>query len=246
MAAHPSLQHQSHRPWPIPSRPWLLRQTWHDLLFLHWAAPAAILRPLLPGALQLEEFAGTAWVAVTPFWMSDIGFRNWPALPVLSRFDELNVRTYVRFGGRSGVWFFSLDAGSRLAVWAARRLYRLPYLHARMRHQHVGEELSYHSERRAGAGFGARYGPIGPVTPSRPGSIEHWLTERYCLYAPRPSGGLYRADIHHAPWPLQAAAATLDRNDMLELNGIEAGGPPSLLHFSRKLEVIIWSPERVA
>jgi hypothetical protein len=246
VAAHPSLQHQSHRPWPIPSRPWLLRQTWHDLLFLHWAVPAETLRPLLPGALQVDEFAGSAWVAVTPFWMSEIGFRNWPSPAALSRFDELNVRTYVSFGGRSGVWFFSLDAGSRLGVWGARWLYRLPYVHARMQHQLLGEEVLYHSERNPGIGFRARYGPIGPVTPSCPGSLEHWLTERYCLYAPRPSGGLYRADIHHAPWPLQAAAATIDRNEMLALHGIPASGPPRLLHFSRRLEVIVWSPERVA
>ncbi len=246
MATHSSLQHQSHRPWPLPARPWLLRQTWHDLLFLHWPVPAVILQPLLPAALQVEEFAGTAWLAVTPFWMSDIGIRNWPTPPMLSRFDELNVRTYVRFGGRSGVWFFSLDAGSRLAVWGARWLYRLPYVYARMRHRPAGDDVHYDSERSVGAGFRARYGPTGPVNPSRPGSVEHWLTERYCLYAPRPSGGLYRADIHHVPWPLQPAAATIARNDMLELHGIPQSGPPELLHFSRRLEVIVWPPERVA
>ena len=246
MATHSSLQHQAHRPWPLPARPWLLRQTWHDLLFLHWPVPAVILQPLLPAALQVEEFAGTAWLAVTPFWMSDIGIRNWPTPPMLSRFDELNVRTYVRFGGRSGVWFFSLDAGSRLAVWGARWLYRLPYVYARMRHRPAGDDVLYDSERSVGAGFRARYGPTGPVNPSRPGSVEHWLTERYCLYAPRPSGGLYRADIHHVPWPLQPAAATIARNDMFELHGIPQSGPPELLHFSRRLEVIVWPPERVA
>jgi uncharacterized protein YqjF (DUF2071 family) len=246
LATHLSLQHQSHRPWPLPTRPWLLRQTWHDLLFLHWPVPAAVLQPLVPAALQVEEFAGTAWLAVTPFWMSDIGVRNWPSPPMLARFDELNVRTYVSFGGRSGVWFFSLDAGSRLAVWGARWLYRLPYVYARMRHQIAGDDVFYHSERSAGAGFRARYGPIGPVNPSRPGSVEHWLTERYCLYAPRPSGGLYRADIHHVPWPLQPAGATIARNDLLELHGIPQSGPPKLLHFSRRLEVIVWAPRRVA
>lgn len=177
--------------------------------------------------------------------MSDIGVRAWPKLPFLSRFDELNVRTYVRFADRPGVWFFSLDAGRRLGVWGGRWLYRLPYVHARMRHCRQAEEIAYQSERKLGAGFAARYGPIGPVTPSRPGSIEHWLTERYCLYAQKGSGALFRADIHHAPWPLQPAAVTIQRNDMLGVHGIELNGAPALMHFSRRLEVIVWARERV-
>jgi uncharacterized protein YqjF (DUF2071 family) len=243
--AHPSLQHQAHRPWPLSSRSWLLRQTWHDLLFLHWPLPAAALRPLVPAPLSIDEFAGTAWAAVTPFWMSDIAIRNWPALPLLSRFDELNVRTYVRLADRPGVWFFSLDAGRCLGVWGARLLYGLPYVHARMHHRHDAEEIAYRSERKQGAGFVARYGPVGPITPSRPGSLEHWLTERYCLYAPRASGGLYRADIHHVPWPLQPASVTIHRNDMLGVHRIPIDRAPSLVHFSRKLEVIVWPRERV-
>jgi uncharacterized protein len=241
---HPSLQHQAHRPWALPSRSWLLRQTWHDLLFLHWPVPAAMLRPLIPRSLSVEEFSGTAWVAVTPFWMSGISVRQWPPFPLLSRFEELNVRTYVSFADRPGVWFFSLDAASRLAVWGARLLYGLPYMHARMEQHREGEEVAYQSERKGGTCFSARYGPIGPCTPSPRGSLEHWLTERYCLYA-QASGELYRAEIHHAPWPLQPAAATIHRNDLLGVNGITNSGPPALLHFSRKLDVIVWSRERV-
>jgi uncharacterized protein len=244
--AHHSLRYQTHRPWPLPSRSWFLRQTWHDLLFLHWPVPAAELRPLIPARLSIEEFSGTAWVAVTPFWMSDIAIRNWPALPLLSRFDELNVRTYVSFAGRPGVWFLSLDAGRRLGVWGGRRLYGLPYVHARMQHRTEGEQVSYHSERTRGARFAARYGPIGPVSPSQPGSLEHWLTERYCLYAQPGSGGLYRAEIHHVPWPLQPAAGAIQHNDMLGVHHIGVGDRPALVHFSRELNVIVWSRERVA
>ena len=241
---HPALAEQAHRPWPVPQRPWLLRQTWHDLLFLHWPVPAAELRPLVPEPLAIDEHQGSAWVAVTPFWMSGIGVREWPRLPVASQFDELNVRTYVRFGDRPGVWFFSLDAGSRLGVMAARILYGLPYGYARMRHLHRGEEIIYRSERSSKAGFAARYGPVGPVTPAEPGTPEHWLTERYCLYVRRESG-LYRAEIHHAPWPLQPARAALNRNDMLRVNHIAVEEAPALLHFSRRLDVVVWSLERV-
>lgn len=245
MASHPALEHLAHRPWPIPSRPWALRQTWHDLLFAHWPVPAAALRPLIPRALTLQQFSGTAWLAVTPFWMSGVGFRRWPAVPGISRFAELNLRTYVTLEERPGVWFFSLDAGSRLAVLAARRLYGLPYLHARMWHRLQEDEIVYHSQRADGTCFDARYGPMGPAGTSRPGSPEYWLTERYCLYAQSRSGHLYRAEIHHAPWPLQPAQAVIARNDLPRVHGIEVGGPPALLHFSRKLEVVIWPRERV-
>jgi uncharacterized protein YqjF (DUF2071 family) len=242
---HPSLVSVKHRPWPLPSRPWAIRQTWHDLLFLHWPVASERLRPLVPQPLAIEEHSGSAWVAVTPFWMSGVAFRNLPPLPVLSRFEELNVRTYVSFGGRPGVWFFSLDADSLVAVQAARLLYRLPYVFARMSHRRAGDQVSYRSSRQDGTGFAARYGPTGPVEGSRPGTLPHWLTERYCLYAKRGAGPLHRAEIHHEPWPLQPASAELERNDLLAVHGIEAGGSPALLHFSRRLEVVVWPLERV-
>jgi len=246
VASHPSLAHQGHRPWPIPSRPWALRQTWHDLLFAHWTVPADALRPLIPPALTLQEFSGTAWLAMTPFWMSGIGFRGLPAMPGVSRFDELNVRTYVTFADRPGVWFFSLDAGNRLAVRTARWLYGLPYVSARMWHHAEGDELVYHSERADGTRFDARYGPVGPVVTNRAGSAEYWLTERYCLYAQGSSGRLYRAEIHHEPWSLQPAQAAISRNDLPRVHGIELGGPPALLHFSRRLEVVVWPRQRLS
>jgi uncharacterized protein YqjF (DUF2071 family) len=241
---HPSLQHLSHRPWPIPERSWALRQVWHDLLFLHWPVPAASLRARIPPGLELQEFSGTAWLAVTPFWMSGVGFRHWLFPPGASRFGELNVRTYVNFEDRPGVWFFSLDAGSRLGVLGGRWLYGLPYIHAHIRWERSGEAIRYDSTRRDGTGFAARYGPTGPVAASVPGSLEHWLTERYCLYAQRRSAGLWRAEIHHRPWPLQSAAAVISRNDLRPAHRIAVEGPP-LLHFSRELEVVVWSLERV-
>lgn len=229
----------------VPDRAWLIRQTWHDLLFLHWPVPALALRGRIPSTLQLDEYAGSAWVAVTPFWMSGIRFRHAPPLPIASRFDELNVRTYVRRGERegAGVWFFSLDAGSRLAVLGARWLYRLPYVYARMKHSTEGEVVRYESERLDGTRFAARYQPTGPAALSQPGSLEYFLTERYCLYVTDRAGVLYRASIDHVPWPLQPAAVALARNDMLRVHGIPVEGPPATAHFARRLEVVVWSPE---
>jgi uncharacterized protein YqjF (DUF2071 family) len=220
------------------------RQTWHELGFLHWRVEAARLRSLIPFGLTLEEFDGSAWVAVTPFWMSGVTLRGMPALPFLSRFAELNTRTYVARDGISGVWFFSLDAASRLAVLAARALFHLPYHFARMSHQTIDGVVHYRSHRPGGPHFEARYAPKGPKSLSQPGTVEHWLTERYCLYASR-AGRLYRAPIQHVPWPLQVGEAEIEGNQMLTGQGIPVGGPPQLVHYAERLEVLIGSPVRV-
>jgi uncharacterized protein YqjF (DUF2071 family) len=242
----PTLPPADHRPWPLPSRPWWGEQVWHSLGFLHWPVPAATLKPLIPPGLELDEYDGTAWAAVTPFWMSGVTLRRIPPVPILSRFPELNTRTYVTRDGIPGVWFFSLDAGSYPAVLAARSLFHLPYHYARMHHRTEHGRIFYRSQRANGPGFEGSYWPRGPVTGSRPGSLEHWLTERYCLYARDDDETLYRAEIHHAPWPLQVAEADVERNDLLAAAGIPVGGPPALVHFSSRLEVMIWPAVPVA
>jgi len=242
--SHPAFRRVDHRPWPVPARPWRWRQTWHQLVFLHWPVASASLRPLVPPKLTIEEFEGTAWVAVTPFWISGATLRQVPPIPVVSRFPELNVRTYVTLDRRPGVWFFSLDAGSMLAVLAARQLFRLAYFHARMSHRSEGRRVFFRSERPNGPAFLGHYEPGGATFESRPGSLEHWLTERYCLYAQR-SGKLFRAEIHHLPWPLQPALVRLERNEMLTGQGIPVEGLPAQIHFAGRLEVVIWPLEPV-
>lgn len=241
---HPSLEETAHRPWPLPVRPWIGEQVWNDLAFLHWPVSPAVLRPLVPEPLAIDTFEGRAWVAVTPFRMSGVTLRGWPALPGISTFPELNVRTYVRLGDRPGVWFWSLDAGSALAVWTARLAYHLPYVRARMRVRREGSRIAYASERPSGARFEAAYEPTGATFRSASGSLEHWLTERYCLYARSAEGALYRAEIHHAPWPLQPARAEIRRNDLLAANRLPVTGEPALVHFAGRLEVVVWLPVR--
>jgi uncharacterized protein len=243
-----------HRPWPRPAGPWVMRQTWHDLLFAHWPVPAAKLRAALSPdpatGLALDTFDGAAWVGVVPFRMSGVRPRGLPPLPRLSAFPELNVRTYVTLGDRPGVWFFSLDAGNALAVRIARRWFHLPYFAARMACEGEGGGLRYASERaHAGAPparFLARYAPAGAVAPSRPGTLEHWLTERYCLYAyDARAGRLLRGEIHHARWPLQPAEAEIEACAMTAGHGFELPDAAPLLHFARRLDVIVWSPYAV-
>ena len=235
-----------------------MRQTWHDLLFAHWPAPVEALRPLVPPDLTIDTFDGRAWLGVVPFRMSDIGARRLPALPWLSAFPELNVRTYVVAQDRPGVWFFSLDAGNPVAVEAARRVYHLPYFNARMRVRSVPltfnvtspfDWIDYASTRThrgaPPASFAALYRPIGAVYQAQPGTLEHWLTERYCLYAADRAGRLYRGEIHHAQWPLQPGEGEITTNTMASASGVPLPDTPPLLHFARRLDVVVWPLRRM-
>jgi len=237
---HPALKSVAHRPWPLPAGPWVMAQTWHDLLFAHWPVETQAVRRLVPAELPLDAFEGHAWVGVIPFHMSGIRGRGLPPLPGLSRFPELNVRTYVTLDGKPGVYFFSLDAANLPAVWAARRFYRLPYFHARMSSQAAQERIVYASHRFHGnTEFRGSYRPTGPIQLRERGSLEHWLTERYCLYTLN-AGCVHRAEIHHQPWPLQDAEAEIQVNTMTEAAGIWLPQIPPTLHFAKRLEVLIW------
>ena len=231
----------------MPSGPWLMKQRWHDLLFAHWAMPAEALRALVPRQLELDLYDGSAWVAVAPFWMSGIRGRLAPPLPFFHKFCELNVRTYVRYKGVPGVYFFSLDAGSLPAVLGARATYKLPYFHAAMLVRSAGEEFEYSSSRLQmprPANFHGRYRPVSPPRVREKGSVENFLTERYCLYTVD-RGSVLRAYIHHAPWQLQDAVAELEINTMAQAAGITLPESRPLLHFSREIEVLVWWPEKV-
>ena len=249
---HPLLFHTDHRPFPLPRGPWIMKQNWHDLLFAHWEISREQIRRLIPNNLDLDLFDGKAYVAVAPFHMTGIRARALPALPGVSRFPELNVRTYVRHQDIPGVYFFSLDAANSPAVWSARAAYGLPYFHAEMSARSLGEGVEYSSRRRPGfnqrnslaAEFRGRFRPISEPKRSGKNSLESFLTERYCLYAIR-RGKLLRSYIHHLPWPLQDAEAEIEVNTMAAAAGIELPQSKPLLHFSRFLEVLIWWPEVV-
>jgi uncharacterized protein len=244
---HPLLLETAHRPIPLPGGPWIMRQKWHDLLFAHWAMAPDKLRPLVPRELELDLYDGSAYVVVAPFWMSGIRGRCAPPLPFLHKFCELNVRTYVRYKDVPGVYFFSLDAGSLPAVLGARASYKLPYFHAAMLIRGSGDAFEYSSSRLQmprPAEFHARYWPISPPRIREKGTVEYFLTERYCLYVVR-RGSVLRAVIHHTPWALQDAEAEIDVNSMAQAAGLELPDSKPLLHFSRLMEVLVWWPEKV-
>jgi uncharacterized protein len=236
-----TLEELGHRPWPLPGGRWLQGQTWCDLLFAHWRVPAERLRRLMPATLPLHLYEdGSAWLGITPFVVKGLRLRATPPLPWVSHFPELNVRTYVELDGKPGIYFFSLDAGRRAAVVAARRTYRLPYFHARMRADRVGARIDYESERIDPSGTPARLrGSYHPVGGRADDPLGRWLAERYCAYTVDERLRPLRIDIHHPPWPLQPAEGELEAQGMADQLGIELEGEP-LLHFSARQDTLIW------
>jgi uncharacterized protein len=246
---HPAFNRTDHRPWDLPKRAWSWRQTWRDLLFAHWPIPSRALRPLVPPPLEVQEFDGTSWVGLVPFRMDGVMWRPLPDLPWVSAFPEMNLRLYVEHGGKPGVWFVSLDAANPLAVWAARRFFHLPYFRATMSLREEAGKIHYRSTRATAARpvvLGATYWPTSDVYEARRGTLEHFLTERYCLYARAPDGAILRTEVHHLPWPLQRAAAELHENTVAAHQDVNVGGPAAFLHFSRRLDVVVYPPERAA
>ena len=224
-----------------------LRMTWVDVAFLHWPVPVEAVRPLVPPGLEIDTFEGTAWIGIVPFEMRNVAPQGLPPIPTASDFPELNVRTYVKHGDRAGVWFFSLDAASWLAVMGARGAANLPYFHARMTMNRPGpDDVSYESERThpgaAPAAFRAWYRPTGPVFESTPATFEHWSTDRLCLFSTSNEGGLQRLDIEHARWPLQTAVTDVVLNTMAAASGIALPTQPPHVLFAKTLDVVAHWP----
>ena len=260
----------AHRPYALPTGRWRMAQRWNDLLFAHWPIPTERMAALLPASLEPDTFDGFAWVGVVPFWMDQVRTRHLGestlTVPGTASFPELNLRTYVRPRGsradnpHSGVYFFSLDAESPLAVFGARTLFHLPYFWARMHCQTRADgTIDYTSQRvltRLSVRFDASYKPTGALAPSTPGSLAHFLTERYCLYTtPATSLGparllapsrLFAGHIHHLPWPLETAEADIRTNELPAAHGLTLPDRPPILHFARELHVYIWGLQATA
>ncbi len=233
-----------------------MRQNWRQLLFLHWAFAPELIRPLIPRELELDLFEGMAYVGLVPFTMTGVRPSSLPAVAGLSSFHETNVRTYVHFHRRDpGVWFFSLDAANPIAVRLARGLFHLPYHSARMflERESTGPSgapstFLYAGVRRWPAPLPASYlirGQVnGPVRPAVPGTLEHFLAERYLLYA-RFQDRLYQGQVHHAPYPLQPATVlSLDEN-MLAAAGLARPPTPPLALFAAGVDVEVFALRRL-
>ena len=227
-----------------PNERAVMRQRWARLLFLHWSVPADELRPLVPRGLDLDTYDGRAWVGLVPFVVTGARPVLFPPVPGVSTFDEVNVRTYVHDGGREpGVWFFSLDASSRVAVAAARLLFKLAYRFARIRAESDGGGVRFRSTRVAPGPLPATctvaYGARGAVHLAVPGTLEHFLLERYVLYAVD-GERLYRGRVHHEPYPVQDATVEGLEEDLLAAAGIRRPADAPLAHYASEVHVDVF------
>lgn len=239
------LKYTEHRPWKIPNKYWVMSQTWKELLFMHWEIKPDDIRPLIPKGMELDTFENKAWIAVVPFLMSNVKPRYTFSVPWISYFLELNVRTYVKIGDKAGVYFLSLEASNPLAVRIARKLFYLPYMDANMRMEKGHYYSSRTHKNQPKAEFEAIYQPVSEPFYSKKGSLEHWLTERYCLYSVDNHGNIYRGDIHHQQWSLQIGECEIIKNTMALSHGIKLPDTEPLLHYAKNLEVVVWYPVMV-
>jgi uncharacterized protein YqjF (DUF2071 family) len=236
------LRETGHRPWPLPSRPWIMFQSWQRQLFMHWPVQPGSIRALVPERLELDTRGGSAYVSVTPFFLADLRVRMAPAIPGASDFPETNLRTYVRVNGQPGVFFFSLDAASRLAVAGARFSFHLPYFLADMAVKSDGSWIDYRSRRvQRPAELCVRYRPVGDPYVAGIETLDHFLVERYALYVVH-RGRVIRGDIHHRPWQLRSAEALVERNTIPAAHGVKLPDVMPLLHYSERQDTVLWAP----
>ena len=228
-----------------PSGRTVMYQRWANLLFLHWPVPVEALRPHVPSELEIDTFEGSAYVGLVPFTMTGVRPVWSPAVPGLSNFHEVNVRTYVHDRGKNpGVWFCSLDAAQTIAVKLARTLWHLPYHYARMSLDHKADgTIRYRSDRKwpgpLPASCDITYRPEGEPLAARPGTIEHFLAERYILYANTPRG-LRIGRVHHTPYPLQPASVTAMDESLIAAVGVHRPHTTPLAHYAREVRVRIF------
>ena len=216
---------------------------WRDLLFMHWPIDSGQLQTLLPEGLEADTHDGKAWIGLVPFTMDRVRMWSLPRVPGFRRFHECNVRTYVKCNGIPGVWFFSLDAANPIAVWTARLLWKLNYVFARFHVQSEDNACHYRVKRPRGARCGVTWRTGTELEPTAPGSLEHFLTERYCLYSAS-HGRVWRGIVHHDPWQLCEATVTQLDDELVASAGLHVEGPP-LCHAAKPLHVQGWPIKRV-
>ncbi|HEX7065492.1 MAG TPA: DUF2071 domain-containing protein [Bacillales bacterium] len=234
----------NHRPWPAPASPWLMKQTWRHLLFAHWPVDPAVIRPYIPDSLELDIYDGRAWLGYIFFQVRGMRPKYLPPVPMLSSFPELNIRTYVTYEDKPGVYFFSLDAQNFAGVQGAKAFFHLPYAYARITLSQENRQFACDCRRmNLSKTFKARYQPVSEVFRAKPGSLDFWLSERYCLYTEH-KGNLFRGEILHNPWPLQEAEARITKNTMMDFDGALQVEPP-LVHYVEQQTAVMWGLQKV-
>jgi uncharacterized protein YqjF (DUF2071 family) len=230
-----------HRPWPLPDAPWTQAQSREDVLFVHWRVGLDDLARVLPPGLPLDTHDGDAWLGLVAFRLTNVRLRGLPPLPSLG-FRQVDIRTYVTLDDRPGIWLCSVDASSRVLAEAAKRAHRLPAYAADITTStDTGPSAggSYELDR-GGLVFSVGFRPRGDAFAPEPGTLEHFLTERYCIYT-ADGGRLYRTQIHHPRWCLRHAEAAIGRNT---ISPVAVEQEPRALHADSQ-DLLVWPLEEL-
>lgn len=244
------LRNIDHRPWPLPSKNWIMRQSWRNVLFVHYPVSSEYLRTYIPSSLEIDTYKGTAWLGMVAFMMEGIFPRGLSSISLTPSFSEINVRTYVHFNGKPGVYFLSLDVNDWASYTIARRWYRLPYQRTNISYQQEGETFYFESARKSTAvdspiSIQIKYTPLSEVYFPKEGTLDHWLTERYCLFSSNKKGNIFCGEIHHQPWPIQNVKAEINRNTLYTPFKKDNTNLQPLYHFSKGVDTLFWNIKRV-
>jgi uncharacterized protein YqjF (DUF2071 family) len=243
------LNETTHRPFSLPEKKWIMRQSWRNLLFTHWPISPEVLRPYIPSQLQIDTFNDRAWIGVVVFVMEGIYHRYLPTISLTPTFSEINVRTYVRYNGKPGIYFLSLDVNDLASYTIAKRWYHLPYSLASISYQQEGPTFHVKSIRKAKTNipieFKGSYSPNQDVFYAKKETLEHWFIERYCLYSNDNRGNMYCGDIHHRPWPLQTVNTKISMNTLFSMFSFNVSEENSLSSYSRGVDTLIWNIKKL-
>lgn len=238
-----------HRPFPLPSKNWIMRQKWRNVLFLHWPIPVEKLRPHIPSSLQIDTFNGSAWLGIILFVLEGIFPFEIPSISLTPKFPEINVRTYVKYDGKPGIYFLSIDVMNWASLKIAKNWYHLPYHSSQIFFQKEEQKFHCHSIRKGNENtpisFKGKYAPVSEVYFPKEGTLDHWLIERYCLYSSNNGINIYCGDIHHRPWPLQKAKIELVKNTLFTPFHFDLFEEKPIAHFSIGVDSLIWNIKKI-
>ncbi len=228
---------------------WIMSQSWRNLLFIHWPIPPEILRPHIPSTLEIDTYNRSAWLGVVVLVIEGIHPRGLSSISLTPTFPEINVRTYVHYDGKPGVFFLSLDVENWASNTIAKRWYHLPYKKAAVTFRKEGQTFYCKSVRKEKASppfsFQVKYSPVSEVYFPKEGTLDHWLTERYCLFSSNNGSNIFCGEIQHCPWPLQKAEAEINRNTLLTRYKINSTEIQPISYFSKGVDTLFWNIKKV-
>lgn len=238
---------EHHKGTDLPNLPWVMKQTWHDLLFAHYPVKLELLQKLVPPVIQLDSYNGSAWIGIVPFHVQNHRARLLPPIPGIDRFSQLNIRTYVTVNGKRGVYFIRVDMNHLIAGVLAKTFYYMPFQAATIKMKQNDQTIHFNSQKNGQHQFEfqCKYKPITLPFYAAKGSFEQWLVERYSFYALNKKGEVVRSDILHDYWPLQLVEGEISNHSILLNVGIQVAKDEPILHYAKKMEALLWPVVRV-